>query len=408
MALGTSDVLNLLQKAIQKKIEDNVPKTTPLLSVLKRNSGVTPLANNTFYVTEWVGNFSNVVQAASGSQLTGGKASNVQINVAARQLYADVTVEEFTVEAMKNVPDGALIDFTKGYVDRMELAIGREMNRTFHAVTEGKVARANGSGSSSTTVTVQALDADTSDIDPLQYIEVGDYVKVGSAAAKQVSSISGNVLTLSGAISWSDEDSVVKATTDLAATVEMQSLPNLIVNTGTVQGVNVANYPNLQAWVDSTTHDISATGEEFMNKAYLKTVAYKVSQELVGYCNLTVFNYWVAILTALKKTANTAERIRGGINLQGDVRDMPFLDFFNGKVYLDIDCYTGYWYNTDPNSMTIGDLGGGVKFAVAPDGKSVWTRKTGYTPEYEATLRFYGNLIMKNPRANAKLTALTA
>ena len=110
----------------------------------------------------------------------------------------------------------------------------------------------------------------------------------------------------------------------------------------------------------------------------------------------------------MKKTANTGERIKGGINLQGDVRDMPFLDFFNGKVYLDIDCYTGYWYNTDPAFMTIGDLGGGVKFSASPDSKGVWTRKSGYTPEYEATLRFYGNLIMKNPRANAKLTALTA
>ena len=408
MALATSDVLNLLQKAIQKKIEDNVPKTTPLLSVLKRNSGVTPLANNTFYVTEWVGNFSNIVQAAAGSQLEGGKATNVQINVAAKRLYADVTVDEFTVEAMKNVPDGALIDFTKGYVGRMELGIGRELNRTFHAVTAGLVARANGSSDSGTEITVQSLDADTSDIPGTMYIEVGDYLKVGTAAVKQVTAIAGNVITLSGAIAWADEDGIVKATKDLAVTDEMQSLPNLIVATGTVQGVDVANYPNLQAYVDVAGHDISATGEEWMNLAYLKTVAHKVSQELVGYCNLTVFNAWAAILTALKKTANTAERIRGGINLQGDIREMPFLDFFNGKVYLDIDCYTGYWYNTDPASMTIGDLGGGVKFSVAPDGKQVWTRKTGYTPEYEATLRFYGNLIMKNPRANAKVTGLTA
>ena len=110
-------------------------------------------------------------------------------------------------------------------------------------------------------------------------------------AAVQVTAIAGNVLTIASR-AWSDEDAIVKATTDGAATVEMQSLPNLIVATGTVQGVNVANYPNLQAWVDGTSHDISATGEEFMNKAYLKTVAHKVSQELVGYCNLTVFNSW--------------------------------------------------------------------------------------------------------------------
>jgi hypothetical protein len=408
MSVQTSDVLNLLQKAIQKKLEDNVPQTTPLLSVIKRNSGVTLMPNNTFYVTEWVGNFSNIVQTVGGEQLTGGKSANVQINVSAKQLYADVTVEEFTVEAMKNVPDGALIDFTKGYVDRMELGIGREMNRTFHAVNAGRVARANGSASSSTSLTVQALDADTSDIDPTQYIEPGDYIKIGSGNGVQVSSISGNVITIAAARSWSDEDAVIKVTTGGTTTDEMASLPSLIVNTGTVQGVNVANYPRLQSYVDTTSHDISDTGEEFMMKAYLKTVAYKVSQNLVGYCNFTVFNAWANKLTALKKTANTGERIQGGINLQGDVRDMPFLDFMQGKVYLDIDCYTGYWYNTDPASMTLGDMGNGVKFAVSPDGKGVWARKVGYTPEYEATLRFYGNLIVKHMRANSKMTNLSA
>ncbi|MFA5584612.1 MAG: hypothetical protein WDA09_10400 [Bacteriovoracaceae bacterium] len=165
MALAPSDVLNLLQKSIDKKIADNVPQTTPLLTLLKRNSGVEILANNSFYVTEWVGQFSNVGQFATGSQLTGGKTDNVQITVSAKDLYADVQVHEKTVEAMAKVSEGSLIDFTKGYTDRMEIAVGREMNRTFNGNGGGKIARANGSGANSTALTVQALDADTSDID---------------------------------------------------------------------------------------------------------------------------------------------------------------------------------------------------------------------------------------------------
>lgn len=224
MSLAPSDVLNLLQKSIDKKIADNVPQVTPLLTILKRNSGVEKLQNNTFYVTEWVSQFSNVGQFATGSQLTGGTAANVQITVSAKDLYADVQVHEKTVESMANVSEGALIDFTKGYTDRMEIAVGREMNRTFNGNQGGKIARANGSGSSSTALTVQALDADTSDLDGSSYIQVGDYIKVGSAAAKKVTAVAGNAITLESAISWSDEDSVLKASADGAAASEMQGL----------------------------------------------------------------------------------------------------------------------------------------------------------------------------------------
>ena len=406
MALAPSDVLNLLQKSIDKKIADNVPQTTPLLTLLKRNSGVEILANNTFYVTEWVGQFSNVGQFATGSQLTGGKADTAQITVTAKDLYADVQVHEKTVESMAKVSEGALIDFTKGYTDRMEIAVGREMNRTFNGNQGGKIARANGSGSSSTALTVQALDADTSDIDGSAYIQVGDYIKVGSGNAVAVTAVAGNAVTLASARSWSDEDSVLKASADGAAATEMQGVKGLIVNTGTVQNVNVANYINLQAYVDTASQSIASLGESPMQKAYLKTVSHRTGK-LIGLANLTVFNAWASKLTALKQTANTSEIIKGGLVLSGEM-EMPYLDFMGGQVFMDIDTWTNHWFNLDPKSLTIGDLGGGVKFSVAPDGKGVWSRVTGYTPQYEATLRFYGELIMKRPKANSVCTALTA
>jgi hypothetical protein len=355
-----------------------------------------------------VGNFSNVVQAAAGATLTGGDAANIQLNVSAKRLYSHVVVDEMTVESMKNVPKGALKNFVSSYAQRMELGIGREMNRTFNGDGDGAVARANGSSGGGTALTVQALDADTSDLLPTQYIEAGDYIKIGSGAAVQVTSISGDVLTISASRAWSDEDDIIKATSDGGSASEMAGLKELIVNTGTVQGVNVANYKNMQAYVDNESHSIASTAEQYMNLAYLKTVGYKVSQQLIGLCNLTVFNAWAKILTALKSTARTDENIMGGINLQGDKKDMPFLRFFQGKTYLDIDTWTNHWFNLDPESMTIGDLGGGVKFSTAPDRTQKWSRVNSLVPSFEATLRFYGNLIMKNPKANAVLTGLTA
>lgn len=403
-----SDVLNLLQKVIAKKMENNVPKTTPLLNILKRNSGTEVMANNTFYVTEWVGNFSNVVQAQGGASLTGGTADNVQINVPAKRLFAHIQVDDFTIEAMRKVTKGALATWAAGYVTKMEGGIAREFNRTFNGAGDGKVARADGDGAATNQVTLQSLDADTSDILPTAYVEVGEWIKIGAGNAVQVTAINGNVATISDNRTWSDEDAIIKATADGGSTDEMEGLKSLITDTGTVQGVNIANYKNLQAYIDNTSRDISATGEEFMTLAYLKSVAYKASATLVGLTNLTVFNAWSQVLTALKKTANTGERIKGGLNLQGDHITMPYLDFMGGKVYMDIDTLTNHWFNLDPASMTIGDMGSGVKFATAPDGTQKWSRKTGVTPEYEGTMRFYGNLIMKNPKANAMLTNIHA
>jgi hypothetical protein len=407
--LQVSDVLNFLQKAIQTKVEDTVPQTTPLLQVIKRNEGVEVMPNNSFYVTEWVGNFSNVGQWAANSQLEGGKADNVQFLISAKRLYADVLVDEFTVESMKNRTRGSLIDFVTGYASRMELAIGREMNRTFYGDTTGKIARADGAaaGSSSTSLTVQPLDADTSDIHALQYIEVGDYIKIGSGNGVQVTAVSGLVLTLASVRNWSDEDTIIKVSKDGVAAAEMQGLKSLIVNTGTIQNVNIANYRNLQAYVDASSHSIASRGEQDMVLAYLRTASHRFSAELAGFTNVTIFNAWAKILTSFKRTADTKENIQGGINLQGDIKNMPYLNFMGGKVYQDIDCWTGYWYNLDPATLTIGDLGGGVQFAQSPDGGTKWSRVTGYTPQYEATLRFYGELLCKNPAANAKLSALT-
>ena len=408
--LQPTNVLNLLQKAIQRKIEDNVPQTTPLLTIVKRNSGVTPMMNNSFYCTEWVGNFSNVGQFASGSTLTGGNASNIQLLVAAKRLYGDLQVDEFTVESMSKVPDGALVDFVKGFTDRLELSIGREMNRTFHGKATGVVALANGSSAGATSITVKALDGvSSSDIQPTQYLAVGDYIIIGSGAAVQITAIAGNVLTIASR-AWSDADVITKASADGGVVDEMSGLKNLIVNTGTVQNVNVANYVNMQAYVDATSQSIATTKEAPMQLAYLKTVGYKVSNKLVGYANITVFNAWASFLTSYKHTAKTDENIFGGANVQGEqgVQAMPYLVFMGGNVYQDIDCWTGHWFNTDPESMTIGDMGGGVKFSTSPDGKSVWSRITGQTPTYEATMRFYGNLIVKNPKSNSVLTGLTA
>ena len=398
-------ILNLLQKVIQKKLENRVPEYTPLLTLLKRNKGVV-MYNNDFYVTEVTDGFSNIGQFPVGAALDGGDTQDAQFKASAKNMYAPVKVEDKTLQMLTNVPEGAIADFSSSKIAFMEKGIAREFNRTYFGAGDGVIARADGSGSNATSLTVQGWDVDNSDISGGRHIRKGDFIKVGSGDAVQVSAKAGNTITLAAARSWSDEDSVVKISSDGHAAEEMEGLGSLVVNTGTVQNVNIANYENLQATVDNTSHSFASDKDHPMNLAWLETEEHREGSEIAVFMNKTNFAAYGKTLTELKRTAKSDEVVYGGVKTE-EINRYVALVWQGGKVFYDPDCPTKKVYIIEPSSFTIGDLGGGVKFASAL-GSTVWQRVTGYTPQYEAVMRYYGNLIIKNPAANAVCTAYSA
>lgn len=398
-------ILNLLQKVIQKKLENRVPEYTPLLTLLKRNKGVV-MYNNDFYVTEVTDGFSNIGQFPVGAALDGGDTQDAQFKASAKNLYAPVKVEDKTLQMLTNVPEGAIADFSSSKIAFMEKGISREFNRTYFGAGDGVIARADGSGSNATSLTVQGWDVDNSDISGGRHIRKGDYIKIGSGNAVQVSAKAGNTITLAAARSWSDEDDVVKISSDGHAAEEMEGLGSLVVNTGTVQNVNIANYENLQATVDNTSHSFASDKDHPMNLAWLETEEHREGSEIAVFMNKTNFAAYGKTLTELKRTAKSDEVVYGGVKTE-EINRYVALVWQGGKVFYDPDCPTKNVYIIEPSAFTIGDLGGGVKFASAL-GSTVWQRVTGYTPQYEAVMRYYGNLIIKNPAANAVCTAYGA
>lgn len=393
-----STILNLLQKVIQKKLENRVPAYTPLLTLLKRNKGVV-MYNNEFYVTEVTDGFSNIGQFPVGAALNGGDTQDAQFKITSKNLYAPVEVEDKTLQMLANVPEGAIADFSSSKVAFMEKGISREFNRTYFGDGSGKIARADGSGGTATSLTVQGWDVDSSDISGARHIRVGDYISVGGSGATKVTAKSGNTLTLGTAISWDDEDAVVKISSDAKAAEEMAGLGSLVVASGTVQNVDISAYENLQATVDASAHTFSSDKDHYMNIAWLETEEHREGNEIAVFMNKTNFAAYGKMLTAIKQTANSSEVIYGGVKTE-DINSYLALNWQGGKVFYDPDCPTKKVYIIEPSSFTIGDLGGGVKFASAL-GSSVWNRTSGVTPKYDAVMRYYGNLIVKNPAANA-------
>ncbi len=403
--INESAILNLLQKVIQKKMENRVPDYTPLLALLKRNKGVT-MANNDFYITEVTDGFSNIGQFPIGATLTGGDTQDAQFKASAKNLYAPVQVEDKTLKMLSNVPTGAIADFTSSKIAFMEKGISREFNRTYFGDGSGIVARANGAGTAVTTLVVQGYDVDGSDISGGRFIRKGDYIKVGSSAAVQVTAKAGETLTLSSAITWLDEDTITKASADGGSVDEMAGLASLVVNTGTVQGVNIANYENLQATVDNSAYSFATDKDDPMNLAWLDTEEHREGNETAVFMNKTNFAAYGKTLTALKRTANTNEVVYGGVKSE-KINGFRNLEWQGAKVFFEPDCPTKKVFIIEPSSLTIGDLGGGVKFASAL-GSTVWNRTSNITPQYDAVMRYYGNLIVKNLAANAVCNNYTA
>ena len=397
--INEGSILNLLQKVIQKKLEDRVPAYTPLLTLLKRNAG-TVMFNNEFHITETTDGFSNIGQYKVGSELVGGDTRDAQFKIQAKNLYAPVVVDDKTLQMLTKVPEGAIASFSSSKLSHMEKGISNEMNRTFFGNSLGVIARADGTGSGATTLVVQGWDVDNSDISGSKYIQIGDYIKIGAAAtAHLVTAKAGNSLTIAPAATWTDNAVITKISKDAVAVDEMQGLTGLVVNTGTVQNVNLANYENLQAQVDASAHTFAADGDHPMTLAWLETNPYRSTQETAVFMNKTAFAAYGKTLTALKRTAKTDEVVYGGVKYK-DIAKYLALDWQGGKVFYDQDCPTKSVFIIEPESFTIGDMGGGVKFSSAL-GSTVWERVTGRTPKYEAVMRFYGNLIVKNPAANA-------
>ncbi len=396
--INESSILNLLQKVIQKKLENRVPDYTPLLTLLKRNKGVT-MANNDFYVTETVEGFSNIGQFPIGATLTGGDTQDAQFKISAKNLYAPVQVEDKTLKMLSNVPEGAIASFASSKIAHMEKGISREFNRTYFGDGSGIVARADGAGSTVTVLVVKGYDVDGSDISGSRYLRVGDYIKIAANDAVKIVAKSGANITLAVAQSWSDGDTIVKASEDGGATDEMEGLGSLIANTGTVQNVNLASYENLQSTVDNSAYSFATDKDDPMFLDYLSTQEHREGSELAVFMNKTNFAAYGKTLTALKKAANTREDIYGGVKTS-KINGYQSLGWQDGRVFFEPDCPTKKVPMIEPSSFTIGDLGGGVKFASAL-GSTVWNRTSNITPQYDAVMRYYGNLIVKNPAANA-------
>lgn len=384
-----TNISNVLQKVIAPAIQEVLPKETIWYDMLKVNSGVTAMANNTFYLSIRSGRHSGIAAIAEGATLPSGKPAFSQANVSAKWLFGTFDITDQVIESAKGSP-GSLVNYLMEQTKALKTDFGRELNRMFWGDGTGYLAKvASGDATTGTTLTLDPVTAVNTDISATKYLAAGMKIYVNGDTDTIASVDSATQVTLTTGFTRVAGEYVQHADGDGAVAVEPMGADGLIVSTGSVQGITVNNWWKA-AQVESTSEALS---EAKMIAAYLKAKEYGDPRFI--FMNQSLWKKYGTLLTSLKKTADLKEVLSGG---------WKGLEFMGGNasVVLDYDTPDGKVFFIDPDSLTIAQL---TPISFIDRGEGV-LRRVDYAA-WQGVLRWYGNLCIKNMAANAKLTAKT-
>lgn len=392
-----TDISNVLQKVIAPKIEEVLPEETVWYDILKKNSGVQKLANNSFYITVRNGRHSGIAAVAEGAKLASGKPSFTQMNIGAKYVFGTFEITDQVLESAKD-SKGALVNYLSEQTKALRTDFGRELNRMFWGYGAEVVAKVDAADAGSgTTLTLTGINSVNSDIAPTKYLAAGMAIDINGDAAVIESVDSDTVVTLVSGITRVAGENVKKTDGDGSVVDEPMGVDGIISNStenltgATFQGLTRASTPFLNvAYYDATSE---ALGLPKMEAAWISAMEYGKPKYV--FMNKSLFKKYGSLLEGYKRTANMTEVLSGGW------KGLEFMGG-NGQVVLDFDTPDGKVFFVDPDSITIGELTP-ISFIDRGDGV---LRRVDYA-SWQGVLRWYGNLIGKNPRANAKLVGKT-
>ena len=386
-----SNIANVLKKVIAPAIQEVLPQETIWFDMLKTNAGVTPMANNTFYISIRSGRHSGIASVAEGATLPSGKPQWSQANVTAKYVFGTFDITDQVIESAKSSV-GSLVNYLMENTKSLKVDFARELNRIFWGAGDETIAKvASGDATTGTTLTLAPVLAVNTDIPATKYLAAGMNLDINGDNCVISTVDSDTQVTLVAGITRVAGENVKKADGDNAVVDEPMGISGLLVNSGTIQGIDTAASPWFTpAQIETTSEALS---EAKMIAAYVK--AKEHGDPKFVFMNASLWKKYGTLLTSMKKTSDLKEVLSGG---------WKGLDFMGGNasVVLDYDCPDGKVFFIDPDSLTLAQLTP-ISFIDRGDGL---LRRVNYAA-WQGVLRWYGNLCIKNPKANAVLTTKT-
>ncbi len=274
MVNGSTEAAALLEKIIQKTVNMNYRVSTPTLQEMIGGKRGADRGSNAVkgFVSHFINNqiFLDFVDTVMYAQGTGNQNALVQNTQTVQQWVATAlpisssTRYDNWVKAITAKSGAAVERYTQLLIKQLSFGFKRTLNyQAWNPASNGSLATATG-GSTTTTVNV-ALDTDrpgTRYITPGMWISIvgatgGTGTSNPSVAQVESTNSIAQTITLSQALTFTDGADILPVGPDGKATNPLTSIPQLVVNTGTVQGVDLALTSNQQAHLYSTAGSFS-------------------------------------------------------------------------------------------------------------------------------------------------------
>lgn len=388
-----SNASAILKKVIKPQIEPQLRKESLLYDKIKKNVGVT-VSNNNIYFAARTGRHSGIYSVAEGTAPGTGKSVYLQPVAPIRYSFGTVEFSDQALSAADKVGIKAIASVLSTEIMALKDDFRMDINRCLHGAGTGRLCLANGSGSTTATLT---LDGNPNGGDATEYLAAGMVIDVGTTTGLTISSVdSATQVTLSATASWSDNDVVTK-TSD----AEPMGIAGIIddgTNVATIQNFLRSSYPIFKANVDDTAEALT---EADMITMYLR--AKKNGFTPRNGCILmgeTMYMAYGALLTSMKRSTDTKPVLGGG---------WYGLEFMDGvPVVFDPDTWSGYVQFVNFDALTIAEMSSPMEWLEADAHGGILTRSASVRTNWEGTLKYYYNLVGLRFNGMSRLSGKTA
>lgn len=412
MAQLLANYTSALKEILLPYIQDNYPKQTILLDQMKRDAGQ-QFINNEFLFpvrTSRHGGISNLATDASSVTSSSGAATG-RGTIEPKRITGAFEISDMVIRASRNSQGAVESDLTF-QTDSIVTDFARHINRQLYSDGVGVVSMVRGTGGSVGvgTAALETPDANlddgrsidwygtiNGDISPLKYIPAQDAligVGTGGAALGTVESVTGTSVVFEGTVAIAAYDSIfiVDGSGTGAGTSEIQGLRKALAS-------DTGSYAGLARTVVGMTPQFGSASEALtlarMESAYLKAKEYaQQSDKYTIFVNVSLFQKYGDILTAMRRTVNQTDLLGGWTGLEfaaGAGRVGVFLDYEvpDGELLI---------VNMDTWAMAQIDE---LDWLAGTDG-NLLRMKNGIL--YEAVMVLYANVFCLAPGANARET----
>lgn len=399
-AVDPSLLSAILKKAIAPRIQELAFKKTMLLDKIPQNQGV-KFENDKIYVTGTYSRHSGVAFTGPTGGIRVGRDRKVQMVSEAKFGYGSHIIWDSSLQ-VTNSQGGAIVEISKNLGQELEDSFRFHVNRMLYGNGEGVLTLIPTGAASTATHTVSS----TFFLDEGMQVLVGTkaQVEAGTADATTIASVNSDTsVTFADAITTANGDRIVIAGIYDATNskyFEIDGLSKLVSNNtesagSYLQGVLRSSNVAMNSYVESS----SATLLE-SHLIDLITQASKFGKPQFMMTTPELKNRYGSLLQQQRRYVGEAKLDGGYMGLEVAIGDKPV------ALVSDFSAPTGTVFAITPESLSLAQLapmgflpaaGGGVL-------TDVYDADGNRLPAYQTTMRMYGNLVVLNPRANAKLT----